>query len=167
MQVAVEEIEGMTAEPEVGRVYEGTVVSIKDFGCFVEFLPGKDGLCHISELSDKRVDKATDLVKEGDRIPVKLIGVDERGKVRLSRKAAMIDSGEIEAPAEDEGGNSKPEREVSDEEPEVGKLYQGTVVSREGVWRIRRIPARPRWPLPRQRVGQCPREKRGRHRQGG
>ncbi|MCH2601915.1 MAG: polyribonucleotide nucleotidyltransferase [Pedosphaera sp.] len=129
MQVAVEEIEGMTAEPEVGRVYEGTVVSIKDFGCFVEFLPGKDGLCHISELSDKRVDKATDVVKEGDRIPVKLIGVDERGKVRLSRKAAMIDSGEIEAPAEDEGGNSKPEREVSDEEPEVGKLYQGTVVT--------------------------------------
>ena len=69
------------------------------------------------------------MVKEGDRIPVKLIGVDERGKVRLSRKAAMIDSGEIEAPAEDEGGNSKPEREVSDEEPEVGKLYQGTVVT--------------------------------------
>ena len=130
MQVAVEEIEGMTAEPEVGRVYEGTVVSIKDFGCFVEFLPGKDGLCHISELSDKRVDKATDVVKEGDRIPVKLIGVDERGKVRLSRKAAMVDSGEIEAPAEDEGSNnSKPEREVSDEEPEVGKLYQGTVVT--------------------------------------
>ena len=129
MQVAVEEIEGMTAEPEVGRVYEGTVVSIKDFGCFVEFLPGKDGLCHISELSDKRVDKATDVVKEGDRISVKLIGVDERGKVRLSRKAAMVDSGEIEAPAEDEGGNSKPEREVSDEEPEVGKLYQGTVVT--------------------------------------
>ena len=130
MQVAVEEIEGMTAEPEVGRVYEGTVVSIKDFGCFVEFLPGKDGLCHISELSDKRVDKATDVVKEGDRIPVKLIGVDERGKVRLSRKAAMVDSGEIEAPVEDEGGNnSKPEREVSDEEPEVGKLYQGTVVT--------------------------------------
>jgi polyribonucleotide nucleotidyltransferase len=95
----------------------------------VEFLPGKDGLCHISELSDKRVDKATDVVKEGDRITVKLIGVDERGKVRLSRKAAMIDSGEIEAPAEDEGGNSKPEREVSDEEPEVGKLYQGTVVT--------------------------------------
>ena len=130
MQVAVEEIEGMTAEPEVGRVYEGTVVSIKDFGCFVEFLPGKDGLCHISELSDKRVDKATDVVKEGDRIPVKLIGVDERGKVRLSRKAAMVDSGEIEAPAEDEGSNNnKPEREVSDEEPEVGKLYQGTVVT--------------------------------------
>lgn len=130
MQVAVEEIEGMTAEPEVGRVYEGTVVSIKDFGCFVEFMPGKDGLCHISELSDKRVDKATDVVKEGDRIPVKLIGVDERGKVRLSRKAAMVDSGEIEAPAEDEGSNnSKPEREVSDEEPEVGKLYQGTVVT--------------------------------------
>ena len=130
MQVAVEEIEGMTAEPEVGRVYEGTVVSIKDFGCFVEFLPGKDGLCHISELSDKRVDKATDVVKEGDRIPVKLIGVDERGKVRLSRKAAMVDSGEIEASAEDEGSNNgKPEREVSDEEPEVGKLYQGTVVT--------------------------------------
>jgi len=130
MQVAVEEIEGMTAEPEVGRVYEGTVVSVKDFGCFVEFLPGKDGLCHISELSDKRVDKTEDIAKEGDRMTVKLIGVDERGKVKLSRKAAMIESGEIEAPVEGEEPNEpRAEREVSDEEPEVGKLYQGTVVT--------------------------------------
>ena len=130
MQVAVEEIEGMTAEPEIGRVYEGTVVSVKDFGCFVEFLPGKDGLCHISELSDKRVDKTEDVAREGDRMSVKLIGVDERGKVKLSRKAAMIESGEIEATAEGEDSSeSKPEREVSDEEPEVGKLYQGTVVT--------------------------------------
>ena len=120
----------MTAEPEVGRVYEGTVVSVKDFGCFVEFLPGKDGLCHISELSDKRVDKTEDVAREGDRMTVKLIGVDERGKVKLSRKAALIESGEIEAPAKGEKPNEpRAEREVSDEEPEVGKLYQGTVVT--------------------------------------
>jgi polyribonucleotide nucleotidyltransferase len=76
------------------------------------------------------VDKTEDVAREGDRMSVKLIGVDERGKVKLSRKAAMLESGEIEAPAEGEGSSeSRPEREVSDEEPEVGKLYQGTVVT--------------------------------------
>ena len=130
MQVAVEEIEGMTAEAEVGKIYSGSVVSIKDFGCFVEFLPGRDGLCHISELAPQRVDKTEDVVKEGDVIKVKCLGVDERGKVRLSRKAALIELGEAEEV--DEPENSRPsreEREVSDEEPEEGKTYQGTVVT--------------------------------------
>ena len=129
MQVAVEEIEGMTAEAEVGKIYSGSVVSIKDFGCFVEFLPGRDGLCHISELAPQRVDKTEDVVKEGDVIKVKCLGVDERGKVRLSRKAALIELGEAEEAEEEDSRPAREEREVSDEEPEEGKTYQGTVVT--------------------------------------
>jgi polyribonucleotide nucleotidyltransferase len=82
-------ISGMTAEIEVGQVYQGRVVSIKDFGAFVEVLPGKDGLCHISELAETRVNKTEDVVKVGEVIWVKCIGVDDKGRVKLSRKAAM------------------------------------------------------------------------------
>ena len=81
----------MFAEIEIGSVYEGRVVTIKEFGCFVEILPGKDGLCHISELADFRVNKTEDVVKVGDMIHVKCIGVDDKGRVKLSRKAAMRD----------------------------------------------------------------------------
>ena len=81
----------MFAEIEIGSVYEGRVVTLKEFGCFVEILPGKDGLCHISELADFRVNKTEDVVKVGDMIHVKCIGVDEKGRVKLSRKAAMRD----------------------------------------------------------------------------
>jgi len=84
-------IEGMTKEITIGETYQGTVVSIKEFGAFVEVLPGKDGLVHISELADFRVKKTEDIVKVGDLIWVKCIGVDDRGKVKLSRKAAMKD----------------------------------------------------------------------------
>jgi len=119
----------MTAEAEVGKIYSGSVVSIKDFGCFVEFLPGRDGLCHISELAPQRVDKTEDVVKEGDVIKVKCLGVDERGKVRLSRKAALIELGEAEEAEEEDSRPAREEREVSDEEPEEGKTYQGTVVT--------------------------------------
>jgi len=86
---AKEIIEGMTKEITVGEVYQGTVVSIKEFGAFVEVLPGKDGLVHISELADTRVNKVEDVVKNGDVIWVKCIGVDDKGRVKLSRKAAM------------------------------------------------------------------------------
>jgi polyribonucleotide nucleotidyltransferase len=82
-------IGNMFAEIEIGKIYEGRVVTIKEFGCFVEVLPGKDGLCHISELADFRVAKTEDVVKMGDIIKVKCIGVDEKGRVKLSRKAAM------------------------------------------------------------------------------
>lgn len=91
MKIAKDAIEGMTAEAEVGKVYRGKVVTIKDFGCFVEFLPGKDGLCHISELANFRVKQTEDIVKMGDDIWVKCLGVDEKGRVRLSRKAAMAE----------------------------------------------------------------------------
>src|SRR5438552_3724272 len=91
MKIARESIEGMTAEAEVGRIYRGKVVTIKEFGAFVEFLPGKDGLCHISELANFRVKQTEDIVKLGDEIWVKCLGVDEKGRVRLSRKAAMAE----------------------------------------------------------------------------
>ena len=88
---AKEIILGMTKEIGIGELYQGTVVSIKEFGAFVEVLPGKDGLCHISELADFRVNKVEDVVKMGDSIWVKCIGVDDKGRVKLSRKAAMKD----------------------------------------------------------------------------
>ena len=91
MKIARAEIEGMTAEAEIGRIYRGKVVTIKEFGAFVEFLPGKDGLVHISELANFRVKQTEDIVKLGDEIWVKCLGVDEKGRVRLSRKAAMED----------------------------------------------------------------------------
>jgi len=97
MKIAKDAIEGMTAEAEIGRIYRGKVVTIKEFGAFVEFLPGKDGLVHISELANFRVKKTEDIVKMGDEIWVKCLGVDEKGRVRLSRKAAMEDRDKQEA----------------------------------------------------------------------
>jgi polyribonucleotide nucleotidyltransferase len=86
---AKEIITGMTKEIEVGETYHGRVVSIKEFGAFVEVLPGKDGLVHVSELADFRVKNVEDVVKVGDLVWVKCIGIDEKGRVKLSRKAAM------------------------------------------------------------------------------
>jgi polyribonucleotide nucleotidyltransferase len=97
MKIAVDHITGMTAEAEIGKIYKGTVVTVKEFGAFVEFLPGKDGLVHISELANFRVKKTEDIVKVGDAITVKCLGVDEKGRVRLSRKAAMEDRDKEEA----------------------------------------------------------------------
>ena len=91
MKIARGAIEGMTAEAEIGKLYRGKVVTIKEFGAFVEFLPGKDGLVHISELANFRVKATEDIVKMGDEVWVKCLGVDEKGRVRLSRKAAMED----------------------------------------------------------------------------
>ncbi len=94
---AKEIIAGMTKEIEVGELYQGTVVSTKEFGAFVEVLPGKEGLVHISELADFRVNKTEDVVRVGDAIWVKCIGIDEKGRVKLSRKAAMKDRNEVAA----------------------------------------------------------------------
>src|SRR5580658_4420958 len=91
MKIARDAIEGMTAEAEIGKIYRGKVVTIKEFGAFVEFIPGRDGLVHISELANFRVKQTEDIVKMGDEIWVKCLGVDEKGRVRLSRKAAMED----------------------------------------------------------------------------
>ena len=87
---ALDWIKGLTEEPEVGTVYEGKVVSIKDFGAFVNILPGIDGMVHISELSNDRVEKVTDVLTEGQIIKVKLIGIDDRGRLSLSVKDAQF-----------------------------------------------------------------------------
>ena len=85
---AINWIKGLTEEPEVGTIYEGKVVSIKEFGAFINILPGIDGMVHISELSDKRVEKVTDVLTEGQIVKVKLIGIDDRGRLSLSIKSA-------------------------------------------------------------------------------
>jgi polyribonucleotide nucleotidyltransferase len=87
-------IKSIVSEPEVGEIYEGTVVKVVDFGAFVNFFGARDGLVHISELAPQRVQKVTDVVKEGDKIKVKLLGFDPRGKVRLSLKQVDQATGE-------------------------------------------------------------------------
>ncbi len=94
-------IEALTEEIKVGRVYKGTVSSVKDFGAFIEIAPGKDGLCHISELSDGFVKSVTDICKQGDQLEVKVIAVDEQNRVKLSRRALLV-----EQAAAASGGNS-------------------------------------------------------------
>ena len=84
----------IVSEPEVGEIYDGKVVKVMDFGAFVNFFGPKDGLVHISELSAKRVGKTSDVVKEGDTVKVKLLGFDDRGKVRLSMKQVDQQTGE-------------------------------------------------------------------------
>ena len=105
MARAKEIIGGMAKEIEIGQTYQGRVVSTKEFGAFVEVLPGKDGLVHISELADFRVKRTEDVVKIGDMIWVKCIGIDDKGRVKLSRKAALKEQAEKETgqqpPAED------------------------------------------------------------------
>jgi len=97
IRAAMDWINGIVAEPEVGVTYEGKVVKTVDFGAFVNFLGSRDGLVHISEMANERVKQVTDVVKEGDVVKVKVLGIDDRGKVRLSMKAVMNDE------AKDEG----------------------------------------------------------------
>jgi polyribonucleotide nucleotidyltransferase len=96
MARAKEIIGGMTREIEIGQTYQGRVVSTKEFGAFVEVFPGKDGLVHISELADFRVKRTEDVAKVGDIIWVKCIGIDDKGRVKLSRKAALKERAETE-----------------------------------------------------------------------
>ena len=111
MQRALDEVELVTGEIEVGKIYRGIVRGVKEFGAFVECLPGKEGLCHISELADFRVNKTEDICKLGDEIIVKCIGIDDKGRVKLSRRAAM----EENKPA-DSGESSSEETEEQSEE---------------------------------------------------
>jgi len=84
---------GIASDPEIDRVYNGTVKRIMDFGAFVEILPGKEGLCHISKLSRQRIEKVTDVLKEGQQIPVKLLEIDKQGRLNLSYIDAIDPSG--------------------------------------------------------------------------
>src|SRR5438874_3104359 len=108
MKAAINWIKSIASEPEIGHIYEGTVVKVMDFGAFVNFFGAKDGLVHISQLAQRRVQKTTDVVKEGDKVKVKLLGFDERGKVRLSMKVVDQQTGEdIEAKQKAEAGEQR------------------------------------------------------------
>ena len=89
LQAALDLVEAVTKEVKVGAIYNGRVSSIKDFGAFIEIAPGQDGLCHVSELSDQFVKNPSDVCKVGDRMRVKVILVDDQGRVKLSRKAVL------------------------------------------------------------------------------
>ncbi len=86
-QAAKKRIEDITADVEVGRVYDGTVLKLLDFGAIVQLLPGKDGLLHISQIANERVNNVSDYLKEGQQVKVKVLEADEKGRVRLSMKA--------------------------------------------------------------------------------
>jgi polyribonucleotide nucleotidyltransferase len=103
-KAALKMINELTREVEEGAVYEGKVVRIMDFGAFVEILPGRDGMVHISELEHHRVRAVTDVLKEGDVVKVKVLGIDDRGKVRLSRKA-LLPKPEGGEPRQNDHGN--------------------------------------------------------------
>ena len=115
MERALNEIELVTGEIEVGKIYRGIVRGVKDFGAFVECLPGKEGLCHISELADFRVNKTEDICKLGDEIIVKCIGIDDKGRVKLSRRAAM----EENKPAEESENSEESSGEETPSEEEA------------------------------------------------
>ena len=89
--IAIDMINDIVAEPEIGKIYEGKVVKTMDFGAFVNFMGSRDGLVHISQLRPERVEKTTDVVNEGDMVKVKVIAVDDRGKVKLSLKDAIAE----------------------------------------------------------------------------
>ncbi|NCN28053.1 polyribonucleotide nucleotidyltransferase, partial [bacterium] len=91
---ALDLIASYTAEPEVGRIYNGKVARVTDYGAFITIMPGFDGLCHISELDHTRVNQVTDIIQEGDEVAVKVLEIDRQGKVRLSRKAALPQGGD-------------------------------------------------------------------------
>ena len=114
MNRALQEIELVTGEIEVGKIYRGIVRGVKEFGAFVECLPGKEGLCHISELADFRVNKTEDICKLGDEILVKCIGIDDKGRVKLSRRAAMEDANPSESKDDDSSEETAPENSQSE-----------------------------------------------------
>jgi polyribonucleotide nucleotidyltransferase len=93
-EAAVQWIKSIVSEPEVGVIYKGKVVKIVDFGAFVNFFGSRDGLVHVSEMAPKRVNKPSDVVSEGQEVRVKVLGIDERGKVRLSMKVVDQETGE-------------------------------------------------------------------------
>src|SRR5690606_15529274 len=101
---------GSVEEPEVGRIYSGKVVNIVDFGAFVNFMGGKDGLVHVSEMRNERVEKPTDVVSEGQEVKVKVLEIDQRGKVRLSMRVVDQETGE-------ELEDTRPPREGGDRGP--------------------------------------------------
>jgi polyribonucleotide nucleotidyltransferase len=118
---AVEIIKELTAEAELGKTYVGKVVRVVDFGAFIEILPGVEGLCHISEIENHRIDQVTDVLNEGDEVTVKVIDIDATGRVRLSRRVLLEGGGgggsdddgrrDRRGPRGDRGGGRGPRRD--------------------------------------------------------
>jgi polyribonucleotide nucleotidyltransferase len=106
-KAALVKVEAVTATVQVGKIYDGRVTSIKDFGAFVEILPGRDGLCHISEFSDDYVSNVADFCHVGDELKVKVIAVDEHDRVKLSHRQAMQELGLAPGPSGNGGGRSR------------------------------------------------------------
>ncbi|MDO4559022.1 MAG: polyribonucleotide nucleotidyltransferase, partial [Planctomycetia bacterium] len=117
---ALEQVEALTATVEIGRIYNGKVSSIKDFGVFVEIIPGRDGLCHVSELSSDYVQNVADFCKVGDRLKVKVLSIDEQDRVKLSHKVVMLEEraagGETSAPVEESNQSERRERRERNDE---------------------------------------------------
>ncbi|MFO1111540.1 MAG: polyribonucleotide nucleotidyltransferase [Bradyrhizobium sp.] len=116
MKAAIKWIKSIASDPEVGQIYEGTVVKVMEFGAFVNFFGARDGLVHISQLAANRVQKTSDVVKEGDKVKVKLLGFDDRGKTRLSMKAVDQATGEdLEAKVKETRAEAPAPREAAGE----------------------------------------------------
>jgi polyribonucleotide nucleotidyltransferase len=125
-EAARAKVEALTEEVRIGKVYEGRVTSIKDFGAFIEILPGRDGLCHISELDDKYVDRVENVCKVGDKLQVKVIAIDDQDRVKLSRKALLREQNprpqgaEEPPPPRRQGGEDRPRRRPNGESRRQG-----------------------------------------------
>jgi polyribonucleotide nucleotidyltransferase len=116
MTAAIKWIKSKTSEPEIGQIYDGTVVKVMEFGAFVNFFGSKDGLVLISQLAGNRVQTTSDGVKEGDKVKVKLLGFDDRGNTRLSMKAVDQTTGEdLEAKPKAEKSDAPAPREAAGE----------------------------------------------------
>jgi polyribonucleotide nucleotidyltransferase len=129
MERARQMVQALTAEPVVGETYEGTVKTTTPFGAFVEIMPGTEGLVHISEMRHERTEKTEDVVKKGDRVRVKLIDRDERGRLRLSMKALLPRPEGMPEPENNGGaggeGGERPRRESSDRGERGGRPRGG------------------------------------------
>jgi polyribonucleotide nucleotidyltransferase len=148
IEAAMNWIKGIVEEPEVGKIYTGKVVNIVDFGAFVNFMGGKDGLVHVSEMKNERVEKPTDVVSEGQDVKVKVLEIDPRGKVRLSMRVVDQETGE-------ELEDTRPPRE-----PREGGRDRGPRGDRGGDRGPRRDGDRDRGPR-RDRGDRGPRRERG------
>ena len=106
IKAAIDWIKSITSEPEVGHIYDGKVVKIVDFGAFVNFFGAKDGLVHVSQIANERVNKVSDVLSEGQSVKVKLLGFDDRGKTRLSMKVVDQETGEDLSSKQPEGADA-------------------------------------------------------------
>jgi polyribonucleotide nucleotidyltransferase len=130
---AREEIERLSEEVKIGKIYNGKVTSIKDFGAFIEVIPGQDGLCHISELSDRYLKSVTEEVKVGQPVRVKVIAIDDQGRIKLSRKQAMRDENpQAPRPAGQPGGQPAGQPAAPAPAPQMAQPMQSAPAGEQG-----------------------------------